>query len=91
MDRPQMIGIGFAIASTVVGAIGVANSSRLPPSAQLGPLAAIDSSNDGRISQGEWRAAGRDSAAFAARDRNHDGYLSPSEALPGRRSRGGGQ
>ena len=91
MDRPQMIGIGLGIASTIVGVVGLANTSRLPPSAQFGPLAAIDVSNDGRISAAEWQAAGRDRSAFAALDKNHDGHLSPSEALPRRRRGGGGE
>jgi hypothetical protein len=88
MDRPQMLGMGVAIASTILGAIGVANTRPLPPSARLGALAAVDTNNDGRISRAEWRAAGRASAGFAALDKNHDGSLSPSEALPGR-TRGG--
>jgi hypothetical protein len=91
MDRPQMIGIGLGIASAVVGTVGLANTSRLPPSAQFGALAAIDASNDGRISEAEWHAAGRPPAAFAALDKNHDGHLSPSEALPRRRRGGGGE
>lgn len=86
MDRPQLIGIGLAIVSAILGIIGLANTQPLPPSARFGALAAIDTSNDGRISAAEWRAAGRDPAAMAALDKNHDGVLSPSEAKSRRSS-----
>jgi len=84
MDRPQMIGIALGVASTILGAVGLANSRPLPPSAHFGPLARIDANDDGRISAAEWRAAGRNPAAFAVLDRNRDWRLSPSEALPHR-------
>lgn len=88
MNRPQIVGMAFAIVSAVLGAIGLANTRPLPPSAKLGALAAIDTSNDGRISAAEWRAAGRDPAAMAKLDKNHDGMLEPKEVKAGRRSGG---
>jgi hypothetical protein len=80
--------MAFAIVSAVLGSIGLANTRPLPPSAKLGALAPIDTSNDGRISAAEWRAAGRDPAAMAKLDKNHDGMLDPKEVKAGRRSGG---
>ena len=87
MDRPQMAGIGFAIASAALGAIGLLHSKPLPLSARLGELASVDANNDGRISRREWSAAGRDAAALDARDTNHNGFLEPAEVKPRRGAR----
>ena len=79
MDLPQIIALGLAIASTVVGVAGLADTRPLPPSARLGAFAPLDTSKDGRISQAEWLAAGRKPAAMAALDKNKDGVLTPDE------------
>lgn len=87
MDRPQMAGICFAIASAVLGAIGLLQSKPLPLSARLGEMAPIDANNDGRISASEWKSAGRAVPALNALDSDHDGYLEPGEV---KRRRGAG-
>ncbi|WP_404713777.1 hypothetical protein [Sphingomonas sp. MMS24-J13] len=79
--------MSLAILSAALGVAGLANTHPLPPSAKFGALAAIDTSNDGRISVAEWRAAGRDPAAMAKLDKNHDGVLEPGEV---KSRRGGG-
>ena len=84
MNRPQMAGLGFAIASAVLGAIGLFHSKPLPLSARLGALAPLDANNDGRLSSAEWVSAGRDTAQFQALDTNSNSYLEPDEAKPRR-------
>jgi hypothetical protein len=87
MDRPQMVGIGFAIAAAGVGTFGLMQSEPLPPSARLGAMASLDSSNDGRISKEEWAAAGRPANTWGTLDVNGNGYVDPAEVKP---QRGGG-
>lgn len=84
MNRPQMAGMGFAIASAVLGAIGLFHSKPLPLSARLGELAPLDANSDGRLSRAEWASAGRDAAQFEALNSNNNGYLEPDEVKPRR-------
>lgn len=84
MDRPQMAGLAFAVASAVLGTIGLVHTKPLPLSARLGQLAPLDANNDGRLSRAEWTGAGRPIAAFAALDTNSNAYLEPAEAKPRR-------
>lgn len=84
MNRPQMAGLAFAIASAVLGAIGLFHSKPLPLSARLGALAPLDANNDGRLSRAEWTSVGRESATFEALDTNKNAYLEPDEVKPRR-------
>ncbi len=87
MDRPQMVGLAFGAAASILGTIQLVNTDPLPASARFGALANVDSSNDGRISQAEWVAAGRSVAEMTVLDANGDRTLDPQEAKS-RRSAG---
>ena len=84
MDRPQMAGLAFAVASAVLGTIGLVHTKPLPLSARLGQLAPLDTNNDGRLSALEWTSSGRVRSEFEALDTNRNAYLEPSEVQPRR-------
>ena len=84
MNRPQMAGLAFAIASAALGGIGLFHSKPLPLSARLGAHAPLDTNNDGRLSSAEWASAGREATAFEALDINSNAYLEPAEVKPRR-------
>ena len=79
MNRPQMVGIGFAVAAAAVGTTGLLQSERLPLSARLGDLAPLDVNSDGRLSGNEWQSAERPAETLEKLDSNGDGFLDPSE------------
>ena len=89
MDRPQLAGIVFGIAASVVGAYGLIQTKPLPLSAKLGVFAPLDRNDDGRVSGTEWQAAGREQTGFSTLDKNRDGFVGPKE-VP-RKRRGGGE
>lgn len=89
MDLPRWVGLGCAVASTLLGAYGLLHVKPLPLSARLGALAPLDRNEDGRISRAEWQQAGRSPASMAALDADHDGYVEPGEARRSRSARGG--
>jgi hypothetical protein len=84
MDRPQMAGLAFAVASAVLGTIGLVHTKPLPLSARLGQLAPMDANNDGRLSALEWTPSGRARSEFEALDTNRNAYLEPAEVKPRR-------
>jgi hypothetical protein len=79
MNRPQLVGVAFAIASAGIGTAGLLNSERLSPSSRFGELASLDVNQDGRISVSEWASAGRSQEALDALDADSNGYLDPAE------------
>jgi hypothetical protein len=89
MDLPRLAGIGFGLASTLLGSYGLLHVKPLPLSARLGALAEVDRNHDGRISATEWAQAGRAPSAMAALDANKDDFVEPAEARSSRRTRGG--
>ncbi|BBC71008.1 hypothetical protein AEB_P0140 [Altererythrobacter sp. B11] len=80
MNRPQMVGLGLAIAAAGVGTLGLLDSERLPTQDERGALGSSDANHDGRVSQAEWLQAGGHADRFPSLDTDGDGFLDPAEA-----------
>jgi hypothetical protein len=89
MDLARVAGLGFGLASTLLGSYGLLHVKPLPLSSRLGALAPADRNEDGRISASEWEEDGHPPAAMAALDRNGNGYVEPAEARSRQAARGG--
>jgi len=85
----RAVGVGVALASTVLGLYGLYHTKPLPLSQQLGEMAPLDRNDDGRISAAEWGEAGRSPAEMAPLDTNKDGFIEPQEARPKSGAKGG--
>lgn len=89
MDRWQLLGVGLAVASAGIGAVGLLHTEPLPLSAKLGTLAPLDTNGDGRLSKNEWVSSGKAEDEMSSLDANGNGYLDPEEVETFSAGRGG--
>lgn len=89
MDRWQIVGVGLAVASAGIGAVGLFHIKPLPLSAKLGAMAPLDTNSDGRLSANEWVSSGRAEEKMRSLDANGNGYLDPEEVEALSAARGG--